>query len=110
MISELPIWIQRRSERYVISTSVTIDLLQHSFTAKTLDLSLGGARLRLPFCAGLFDFGQLKTVIMPEIGSMPATFVWKSDIEFGVRFSPNHNLRTKLENYLRASSKTTNSR
>jgi len=77
-------WAERRQfRRKAVIWAAKLELEQGVFDCITLDLSLGGARLRLSRQIALLEPA---TLVLDKFGRFPAEVVWITPTEIGLQF------------------------
>jgi len=78
-------WAERRQfRRKAVIWAARLDTPNGTLDCITLDLSLGGARLRLSEPVGLLEH---VTLILDKFGRFPAEIVWVTETEIGLQFT-----------------------
>jgi hypothetical protein len=78
-------WAERRQfRRKAVIWAGKIETDNGTFDCITLDLSLGGARLRASRSIGLLEPA---TLILDKFGKFPAEVVWTTPTEIGLQFT-----------------------
>ncbi|MWB78864.1 hypothetical protein GLS40_12560 [Pseudooceanicola sp. 216_PA32_1] len=77
---------RRAHERYKITQDCTLVFEEHSARCRTVDMSLGGARLTLPLAAAAYPMDTVRGLQIAQIGFMKVDIQWIAGNEVGLAF------------------------
>ena len=93
---------QSRDARYDVAINALIDLEGSSVSARSENLSVSGAKLRLPFLAEMYEIEQITGIRFDGLGYLSAKLVWSSGPCVGVVFTGAAKSRVQVSNFLEA--------
>ncbi|MCU0910818.1 MAG: PilZ domain-containing protein [Rhodobacteraceae bacterium] len=87
---------RRGHVRHAIDLPVLVEAEFGTLHGRTVNLSFGGARIRLPLPYGLGRHDGLRAIVIEGIGHFDCRAVWASDFEIGVQFRDTRRARRLL--------------
>lgn len=92
--------IRRRHQRHAVQLDCQLTFTDRTAHARVVDLSMGGAKVRMPLHVSLYDFDTLSTLHIRQIGLVRVGARWFEDHHAGLEFHSPDMIRQSLARYL----------